>query len=128
MMEGVLVQREKIFECDAPAFPAISTFDVYDFLGDHEVWFNRGDASMTTDDTDGPASIVGSLALFRDRVRRLHTHHGVVYLQLEPLHHDDTPRNEIRLPYNGQVHGKPYVWDVYDSLGIFERPDDFRAF
>jgi hypothetical protein len=128
--EEVLVQREKTFECDAPApaFPAISTRDVYEFLGDWEVWFNRGDKAMTKDDRHGPCSLVGSLALFRDRVRRLHAHHGVVYLQLEPLHRDATPEDKICLPYNGQVHGEPYVWDVYDSLDLFHHPDDFRVF
>lgn len=125
----VLLRKKDTFKCvkQPIAFPTIGPEDVWDFLGEHRVWFNLGD-------DDGPDSaranqaLVSSFPLFVDRVRRLHTHQGVVFLQLEPLHRDDTPIDKLDLPYNGQVPGKPYVWDVMDRLDLYNCEGEFRVF
>lgn len=113
------------FECvkQPLAFPTISAKDVYNFLGDHQVWFNYGNG-----DGPEPLGFVGAFAIFQERVKRLYTNQGAVFLQLKPLHRDNTPLDKIMYHGHGQVHGKPYVWDVMDSLQIYERPDDFHVF
>ena len=108
------------FECvkQPLAFPTISAEDVYNFLGDHEVWFNYGNGKAPDD----------AFAIFQDRVKRLYTNQGAVFLQLQPLHRDNTPLDKIMFPSHGQIHGKPYVWDVLGRLSIYSYPTEFRVF
>ncbi len=89
---------------------------MYNFLGDNQTWFNYGDA-------EGPMKLetfVNSFAIFRDRVRRLFTTKGVVFLMLAPLNYVDATGE--------QMDGMPYVWDELDNLQLHECPDDFRVF
>lgn len=114
------------FECvkQPIAYPTITPRDVWDFLGGHEVWFNHGS------DVDGAVRnyFCNSYEVFQDRVQKLYTNEGVVFLLFKPLHRDGTSLNLISVPYNGQVHGLPYVWDVMDCMEIYQHPEQFRVF
>lgn len=75
-------------------YPTITVPDVWNFFGDHELWFTwKSDAPEALRCNDGPSSMVSDLLAFMHSVKMLYTAEGLIFVTFNRKH--DRPHTVI---------------------------------